>query len=671
MIINQEESDSYNERNTSPFHKKIHLLSEKIEDKISSLKKNSFRNNTFKTHNIEVKNYGNKNNNYQYNTIIPYNKKHHSKIRFKIPKNREKDYRIKKIDNIDNIYYNQKYSTIIAKNRNYNDNYNDDEGNDSEKENIRLIPHTSRYNNDKKEKYLNKFLKDVIKFKYDNDDINRDYYTVRVNRSPFEYINQKKSFSHKIRNEPIVNDVNELNHNDSSIKLEEKLDYEFEIRLLAKKLKELKERNKKLKYRIIKIKNEQRIRKQKNKKIEYIISKVIQICKNASFSGANNFFSSFKEIYNTQFNNNSEENKIDELSLFPATNLFKNMLLNLMDMKYEFENIVLKDKFIDGVQNLFYNNNEEYKEFDETNNNNKIFIYDNVRNLISEEAKLKNECNEYLELGKCVDYFSQLCKNLNIDDLKELVDYLKKIFIKTKVNFKQINQIKKIVTDINNTNKEINNNNNIDEKYRDMHHNNFSGKRYLRKKNNSEIKITNKNSSLFKEEIKNSKQNSYIKDMNNINNTILTNKDNYLYNKIFYTLRCNNNNINDSVEKNQNTSLSKEKIDIFDFNNQRNFGYFINEYTNKKKENISQAKNNSNLSKKKMNNLHYNKSSKIRTLKSAKKINDKTYNTIINLKKKELGLNNKIRNKIKSYIKDKKNKNEPKSIVKDFIYSLK
>ena len=665
MIINQEESNSYNERDISPFHKKIHLLSEKIEDKISSLKKNSFRNNTFKNHNIEVRNYGNKNNNYQYNTIIPYNKNHHSKIRFKIPKNNQKDYRIKKIDNIDNIN-NQKYSTIIARNRNHNDIYNDD-GNDSEKEDIKLIPHTSRYNDDQKEKYLKKFLKDVIRSKYNND-INRDYYTVRVNRSPFEYINQKKSFINKIRNEHIMKDANELNQNDSSIKLEEKLDYEFEIRLLTKKLKEVKERNNKLKYRIIKIKNEQRIRNQKNKKNEFIISKVIQICKNSSFSGTNNFFSSFKEIYNTQFNNNSEENKIDDLKLFPATNLFKNMLLNLMDMKYEFENIVLKDKFIDGTQNLFYNNNEEYKEFKESNN--KIFIYHNVKNLIREEINLKNECNEYLKLGKCYEYFSQLCSNLNIDDLQELVDYLKKIFIKTKVNFKQINQIKKIVKDINNTNKEISNNNNIDEKYRGIDQNYISEQRNLRKKNYSEINITKKNNSMFKEEIKNSKQNSYIND-NNKNNTILRNKDNYLYNKIFYTLRYKNNNNNDSIEKNENKSLSKEKIDLYDFKSQRNIDYFINEYISKKKENLSQAKNNSNLSKKKTNNLHYNKSSKIRTLKSAKKVNDKTYNSIINLKKKELGLNNKIRNKIKSYIKDKKNKNESKSIVKDFIYNLK
>ena len=665
MIINQEESNSYNERDISPFHKKIHLLSEKIEDKISSLKKNSFRNNTFKNHNIEVRNYGNKNNNYQYNTIIPYNKNHHSKIRFKIPKNNQKDYRIKKIDNNDNIN-NQKYSTIIARNRNHNDIYNDD-GNDSEKEDIKLIPHTSRYNDDQKEKYLKKFLKDVIRSKYNND-INRDYYTVRVNRSPFEYINQKKSFINKIRNEHIMKDANELNQNDSSIKLEEKLDYEFEIRLLTKKLKEVKERNNKLKYRIIKIKNEQRIRNQKNKKNEFIISKVIQICKNSSFSGTNNFFSSFKEIYNTQFNNNSEENKIDDLKLFPATNLFKNMLLNLMDMKYEFENIVLKDKFIDGTQNLFYNNNEEYKEFKESNN--KIFIYHNVKNLIREEINLKNECNEYLELGKCYEYFSQLCSTLNIDDLQELVDYLKKIFIKTKVNFKQINQIKKIVKDINNTNKEISNNNNIDEKYRGIDQNYISEQRNLRKKNYSEINITKKNNSMFKEEIKNSKQNSYIND-NNKNNTILRNKDNYLYNKIFYTLRYKNKNNNDSIEKNENKSLSKEKIDLYDFKSQRNIDYFINEYIGKKKENLSQAKNNSNLSKKKTNNLHYNKSSKIRTLKSAKKVNDKTYNSIINLKKKELGLNNKIRNKIKSYIKDKKNKNESKSIVKDFIYNLK
>ena len=665
MIINQEESNSYNERDISPFHKKIHLLSEKIEDKISSLKKNSFRNNTFKNHNIEVRNYGNKNNNYQYNTIIPYNKNHHSKIRFKIPKNNQKDYRIKKIDNIDHIN-NQKYSTIIARNRNHNDIYNDD-GNDSEKEDIKLIPHTSRYNDDQKEKYLKKFLKDVIRSKYNND-INRDYYTVRVNRSPFEYINQKKSFINKIRNEHIMKDANELNQNDSSIKLEEKLDYEFEIRLLTKKLKEVKERNNKLKYRIIKIKNEQRIRNQKNKKNEFIISKVIQICKNSSFSGTNNFFSSFKEIYNTQFNNNSEENKIDDLKLFPATNLFKNMLLNLMDMKYEFENVVLKDKFIDGTQNLFYNNNEEYKEFKESNN--KIFIYHNVKNLIREEINLKNECNEYLELGKCYEYFSQLCSTLNIDDLQELVDYLKKIFIKTKVNFKQINQIKKIVKDINNTNKEISNNNNIDEKYRGIDQNYISEQRNLRKKNYSEINITKKNNSMFKEEIKNSKQNSYIND-NNKNNTILRNKDNYLYNKIFYTLRYKNNNNNDSIEKNENKSLSKEKIDLYDFKSQRNIDYFINEYIGKKKENLSQAKNNSNFSKKKANNLHYNKSSKIRTLKSAKKVNDKTYNSIINLKKKELGLNNKIRNKIKSYIKDKKNKNESKSIVKDFIYNLK
>lgn len=665
MIINQEESNSYNERDISPFHKKIHLLSEKIEDKISSLKKNSFRNNTFKNHNIEVRNYGNKNNNYQYNTIIPYNKNHHSKIRFKIPKNNQKDYRIKKIDNIDHIN-NQKYSTIIARNRNHNDIYNDD-GNDSEKEDIKLIPHTSRYNDDQKEKYLKKFLKDVIRSKYNND-INRDYYTVRVNRSPFEYINQKKSFINKIRNEHIMKDANELNQNDSSIKLEEKLDYEFEIRLLTKKLKEVKERNNKLKYRIIKIKNEQRIRNQKNKKNEFIISKVIQICKNSSFSGTNNFFSSFKEIYNTQFNNNSEENKIDDLKLFPATNLFKNMLLNLMDMKYEFENVVLKDKFIDGTQNLFYNNNEEYKEFKESNN--KIFIYHNVKNLIREEINLKNECNEYLELGKCYEYFSQLCSTLNIDDLQELVDYLKKIFIKTKVNFKQINQIKKIVKDINNTNKEIINNNNIDEKYRGIDQNYISEQRNLRKKNYSEINITKKNNSMFKEEIKNSKQNSYIND-NNKNNTILRNKDNYLYNKIFYTLRYKNNNNNDSIEKNENKSLSKEKIDLYDFKSQRNIDYFINEYIGKKKENLSQAKNNSNFSKKKANNLHYNKSSKIRTLKSAKKVNDKTYNSIINLKKKELGLNNKIRNKIKSYIKDKKNKNESKSIVKDFIYNLK
>ena len=666
MIINQEESNYYNERSISPFHKKIHLLSEKIEDKISSLKKNSFRNNTLKNQIIEERNYGNKRNNYQYNTIIPYNKKYHSKIRFKIPKNIQKDYRIKKIDNID-YAYNQKYSTIIARNKNYHDNYNDDE-NASDKESIKLIPQTSRYNDDKKEKYLKKFLKDVIKSKYDNN-INRDYNTVRVNRSPFEYINQKKSFLNKIRNENIIKDANELNQNDSSIKLEEKLDYEFEIRLLTKKLKEVKERNNKLKFRLIKIKNEQRIRKQKNKKNEYIISKVIQICKNTIFSGKYNFFSSFKEIYNTQINNNSEEKKIDDIRQFPATNLFKNMLLNLMDMKYEFENIVLKDKFIDGVQNLFYKDIEEYKEFGESNNNIKIFIYDNVRDLIREEVKLKNESNKCLELGKCYEYFSQLCKNLNIDDLKKLADYLKKIFIKTKVNFKQINQIKKIVTDINNANNEINNNNNIDEKYRGMHQNYISEQRNLRKKNNSEIKITNKNNSMFKEEIKNSKQNSYIKDNNN-NNTILGNKDNYLYNKIFYTVRYKNNNNNDSIEKNKNTSLSKEIIDLYEFN-QRNFGYFINEFNSKKKENISQVKNNSNLSKKKNNNLHYNKSSKIRPLKSAKKINDKTYNSIINLKKKELGLNNKIRNKIKSYIKDKKNKNESKSIVKDFIYNLK
>ena len=82
------------------------------------------------------------------------------------------------------------------------------------------------------------------------------------------------------------------------------------------------------------------------------------------------------------------------------------MLLNLMDLKYESQNILLKEEFISGLNNLLIKNENEYKIEDKEQ-----YIFNKVKGFIKEEEKLKTKISKYkyltLENKKFYEYFSK------------------------------------------------------------------------------------------------------------------------------------------------------------------------------------------------------------------------------------------------------------------------
>ena len=669
MIIRQSQNGSITERKTSPFKKKIHLLSEKIYDEISSFKIKSLRNDILKKSYIE-----NKNNELQSKTIIPTNKKYLHKIKFKTLKNKHNP-NTKKILN-SKINYDE--NTI-----NYNELISD---NNSDKENICNIPQTSRYDNKTKEKYLAKFFKNYMNSKFTKDlKLNRIKNMKEINlknaiRNPFmETVNAHSKRNNSTYINPLVKEnldienesINNIKTNESKINLEDELNYEFEIRLLRKKYKELKKKNDKLKYKLIKEKNEIKKKQNDENKKDYLISKVIDICKNINLTEKNNI-SSYTETYTNGFTTSNFEQKESKDDItFPATKLFKSMLLNLMDLKYEYENILLKDEFISGIKNMLNIENES--------NDGQIYeklIYSNIKELLKEEIKLKKINNQFryltIENQKYQEYFSKLCKKIGIQDLDNLQKFLKNTIVKADAEFKQINQIKKIVMNNlkqnnieNNFHKKINYNDNFKE-VDDCYY--IIDEQPRRAKNRSESKININSSSVKKEDERISKRYSYFKDHKYVNksliaNNIFENKDNSIPKKIFYTYRCS-----ESTGKSKNLSMIKntnENINVYDFSKQKGYNFHIKDYynSNKNKKGIENKNNINN----RIEVSHRIKSIKIQPFKERQRKN-KNYNNIINFKKKELGLNSKIKQNMKLNINDNKNKNVSKSHNKDFCF---
>ena len=678
MIIHQSQNGSITERKFSPFKKKLHLLSEKIKNEKHSFYKNSFINEILNKPFIDK----NDRNGNKSKTIDPQENKKKRRI-IKTSKNKVNKYinRNKK-----NYYFGDK--KVINTNQLNIDNQYD-------------IPQTSRCDINIKEKYLAKFFKNIINSNRNNKD--KVYLNFNKNNgdTPDESMNEithsKRNNSSSINStwEERISKKNNKNNtskgiinNESTINFEEELNYEFEIRLLKKKLKELKKRNNKLKKKIIIIKNEQKekqMQENKQKQKEHIISKVFDICKNIHLYD--------KSAYNSL---NETDNGLNFSQInkgFSPTKIFKNMLLNLMDLKYESQNILLKEEFISGLNNLLIKNENEYKIEEKEQ-----YIFNKVKGFIKEEEKLKTKISKYkyltLENKKFYEYFSKLCKKLCIHSLENLDKFIKNTIVKSDEEFKQINQIKKIVME--NMNKDTFNQNQKNEDFSKREENKKSNfainndnckdkkqsctieQRNFRNKNNSESRIKRHLSyNILKEEDKNNiKKFSYFRDnpfiFNNkspINNNIYKNNDDSLYNRLFYTYKDSR-----PFGRKKNDNLLKQNksgtINVYDFNKQKNYDYYIhdyynlenrdyvNEYKNKNKNNIKSNNN-------KFEVLNYIKTNKVYPYTGANTINinkkKKNYNNIINCKKKELGLNNNIKNKMKLNLKEEKNKNNKKS----------
>ena len=106
----------------------------------------------------------------------------------------------------------------------------------------------------------------------------------------------------------------------------------------------------------------------------------------------------------------------------------KNIYLYLKDLKYNFENAIVKDLFISGIELLLFLS----KNTSDNNNNNQFNnIYYKITNLINIKNKYINDIKKYnirkFENKKYYNYCIGLLKNLNLNGIDELYKYLKNI----------------------------------------------------------------------------------------------------------------------------------------------------------------------------------------------------------------------------------------------------
>ena len=195
------------------------------------------------------------------------------------------------------------------------------------------------------------------------------------------------------------------------------LEQEFEIRCLKKKLKKLKNNNISLTQKL------------------NVIMKKNYILKNETFNEQNKRKNIICSTINL-CNKCSDKNENEEESNF------QNLLLNLMEKKYNYDNLNLNNYFFNSIKDLFlfsniFNGNKK------RNINNSDGIYYNIKNLIRLKNKYMNEIKEYNiinnENKKYYIYIVNLCKKLKINNLDTLYQYL------TNIKSSNDDEIKKII----------------------------------------------------------------------------------------------------------------------------------------------------------------------------------------------------------------------------------
>ena len=137
-----------------------------------------------------------------------------------------------------------------------------------------LLPETSKHNIYKKEKYLSKMFWNAMNERNNNNIIENN----KNSNNNIRVLSKKNQVSkndiNKIKTNQKFN-KNNIIKNESSNNLENELNYEFEIKLMKKKIKQLEKTNNKLKLKLFNLKTEQKRLKHKNQK-EKIISEIIQ-----------------------------------------------------------------------------------------------------------------------------------------------------------------------------------------------------------------------------------------------------------------------------------------------------------------------------------------------------------------------------------------------------------
>ena len=157
-------------------------------------------------------------------------------------------------------------------------------------------------------------------------------------------------------------------------------------------------------------------------------------------------------IYNQYINKNREHqiNKYIEFETFPDIKSFKNMLLNIMDWKFNYENKLMTEQFFIAIKSILNSGGGEINDKSSLKEINLLLKKRNILKHNFEEIQFFLEQNQNIK-----KYFTYLCEYFFCENLEELRIFLKNNFILYKHEFKEINRMKNIVLQ-NTINKNIN-----------------------------------------------------------------------------------------------------------------------------------------------------------------------------------------------------------------------
>ena len=493
-----------------------------------------------------VKNYlfnnDNKSNNKKYNTNNnSYSKKSY---KAKIKKETSKSQIYKKIKNYNYLIHEKKHSLLnmkphFHKRTNSKDSYKDyskislSKNFESNKKTMYKIDYENKLNNIYNNEIQSQFI-----------DNNRNHHYMSLDKLITNYDNNE--------NNEIIKDFKESSISINDLNNMGNLEYEFEIRHLRKKKNLLKQKNKEMIVKLDEIKNNNVkiensiIEEQRNN--QKIINNITILTKNYIIHNNPNGLESIES--------SSYRSLSDEFSL-------KNLILNIMDIKFDYENNTLFNKFIEGINELL--------NIPLLNNNNfNDNILKKIREAINIEKSLEKSNDKYrqifMENNKYLKYFKNLLNELNLKSFEEFYEYVQNLFVKNIKENERMKQIKKAL----------------------INDSTADSQRFLKEKENIKRKIANQYSHSVNQTIFNNNNNCYKikkslinKDDNERLKQIKIN--NYIYSKRKENIVNSHKILLNKTDKNDKHLIINNKRKLDEDNFQNNYKTFLyeNEKTNK------------------------------------------------------------------------------------------
>ena len=315
----------------------------------------------------------------------------------------------------------------------------------------KLITSKTKYNDNNNNNY-NSIIHEKKKLFLNINNSNKKTIDSNIKDDYINNIKIKNKSSSKIKNffsfnESYVNHTEKRNdkgkriikYNFNNI---EKLNYKFEIRNLQKKLNSLLKENNNIKtklseFKIINKDLENNIFNNGNE--ANLLNDIIML--NRQYTIINNRNESEIE-YDLNNNNNIIINNNSLSDNDNYNNSIENILLNIMDMKFNYDNNLLKDEFINGVNELFnISLLTDENSFDYDYNN----IVESINKTIDKKNNLNNTINKYKYLSKennkYKNYCTYLINDLNLKSITELDEFIKNLYLK---NIKENHHMKKL-----------------------------------------------------------------------------------------------------------------------------------------------------------------------------------------------------------------------------------